>query len=113
MYKGESFNAGIFWFNQNTFSTPDVIPPHKHDIPHTTIIKFGTFKITLDYPDGRKEEHICTAADHPIHVPAGVEHTIECTEAPGRSECLFLHYDPITSKPTDRFMGVRFQKPIS
>lgn len=111
-YTGESFNVGVFWFNQNTFDAPDVIDWHQHEKPHATSIKFGTFEIDLHYPDGREETYPMTNTDNPINVPAGVKHRIRCLVAPGRSECMFLHYNPLTGEPSERFMGVRFRKPI-
>lgn len=91
---GTSFDNGQFWVNQNDFDGPgDAVDWHPHSIPHTTIVRFGECRVMLRYPGGRIESHDVGAADRAIHVPADVEHRVECIKGPARTECMFLHRD--------------------
>lgn len=92
---GDSFDNGQFWVNQNTCDEAGEVLAnwHPHKIPHTTIVKFGKVRISLRYPDERIESFDVGPADRAIHVPANIEHHIECLKGPARTECLFLHRD--------------------
>lgn len=99
---GTSFDNGQFWVNQNDFDGPgDAVDWHPHKIPHTTIVRYGEVRILLRHPDKRIELYDCGPADRAIHVPAGLEHRIECLKGPARTECLFLHRQPAFGDDVD------------
>lgn len=99
---GTSFDNGQFWVNQNDFDGPgDAVDWHKHEIPHTGLTRFGELRYLLRDDTGKIETHDMGPADRAVHVPAGVEHRIECTKGPARSECLFLHRQPDFSNDVD------------